>query len=515
MKKTLTAVLALTVALLLGACGGGSSTGGGKAGGTLRIALDAKALCYTAGLCYANFSSGYVLSAVLQPLVEPANNDQAYEPVLAESITPAPDLTSFTVKLKPGTKWSDGTDFTAAEVATLFTDYLMAPTSVFIGSLGGVKSVTAPDAETVVFELKAPDFSFPLALSTPLIWKPVKNADVKTVPVGTGPYRIETVKPTGDTTVVRNENYAAMVDGTKLPYFDQIDFTVVPSGQTRVNSFRAGQVDVALSIDPVTTDALDQNGANNFEKELVFGMGVLFNAKKAPFDDVRVRRALAAGIDKESILAGINGGEPRTENWLPDSPWFSEKAEGIWPTFDEGDATALLAEYVDDETRSDGKPAGTPLSVELKYDGANTSQQGAAVLLQQQWEKVGAEVKLVKVESQAFFGDAASGNYGTALFSLGLSDPPSLLSIYYSDSPGTTINHYSNPELVEILAAMKSAKTPADFNAEAQRAEELFAADVPFVWINSLVVTSGLADDLAGAEGTPYGYPDLATLHRK
>jgi peptide/nickel transport system substrate-binding protein len=459
-------------------------------GGTLKLAIDGEAGCYIPSMCTISYGPGSVRSAVLENLVQPAKNDQGYELVLADSIEPNADFTSFTVTLKSGIKWSDGTPLTAGDVKTLFETYVLAEKSAIKGNVSGIASVDAPDDATVVFNLAEAEAPFPALLTLIPIWKPTPNLAQTDLPIGTGPFMFDTWEPNVETKLVKNTNYWRKdADGNQLPYLDEIDVTAITAGDTRVNAVQSGQVDLAMSTDPLEIASLGDVATIN-QISLNAGGGIFLNTAKAPTDDVRVRQALAYATNKADIMEAIGGGDARDEYWVSDSPWWSKDASDATPGFDLDKAKQLLDEYINDPARSDGQAPGTPLKINLAHVSGAVTQESIVALAQQQWGDAGIDVTITPEDQATLIGDAISGNYNTTYFGWATPSPYSLLTHNYGPPASTPSNftHFDSPELTQIIADMAVAKDQSTMNDLVHQSDMVFAQQVPVIFIHSTTI---------------------------
>jgi peptide/nickel transport system substrate-binding protein len=464
-----------------------------KMGGTLKISTDGEAACYVPSLCTVSYGPATVRGGVLQNLAQAATNPQGYVLVLADSITPNADFTTFTVKLKPGIVYSDGTPFTAGDVKTLFETYVLADKSSIKGNLPPITSVEAPDDSTVVFTLGTPVAPFPLLLTLVPIWKPTPGLTQTSLPVGTGPFMFDSWQPNQLTKLVRNPHYAGKdAAGNQLPYLDEVDATPVASGDTRANALQSGQTDLAMTVDPLEAQNLASIGTTK-SSQLNSGGGIFFNTQKPPVDDVRVRQALADATNKGDILQAIGGGDPRQEYWVPGSPWYSADAAKATPTFDLAKAKDLLDQYIKDPKRSDGQPAGSPVAVEIKVLQGSVTQESIADLAQQQWGEAGVKVTVTQEDQATLIGDASAGNYQTDYFQWGTPSPYGLLTHNYGPSASTPTNftHFDDADLTAIIAKLAVAKTTSESNDLVHQTNMIFAKQVPVLFLHSVTVTWG------------------------
>ncbi|MGY3692470.1 peptide/nickel transport system substrate-binding protein [Bradyrhizobium sp. USDA 3240] len=327
------------------------------------------------------------------------NEDGSVSPLLAESWQASPDLKTYTFKLRKGVKFHNGEPFDSAAVKFTF-DRAAAPTSTNKDRslYQAFASVTAPDPETIVVALKysEPNLPFLLGQASGSIVEPKSAPTDVTQPVGTGPYTLGSWAKGSSITLVKWPEYrnAAAIKLSKVT----IRFIGDPAAQ--VAALLSGDVDAFPRV--AAARSLAQFKADPRFNVLIGGSRtktiVGINERKKPLDDVRVRRAILAAIDRKAMIDGaVDGfGTPIGSFYTPGSLGYVDTT-GINP-YDPELAKKLLAE------------AGvkTPLELSLKLPPPSYARQGGEVLAAQ-LAKIGIVAKIENVEwaqwlSQVFTG---------------------------------------------------------------------------------------------------------------
>jgi peptide/nickel transport system substrate-binding protein len=315
------------------------------------------------------------------------NEDGSVSPLLAESWQASEDLKTFTFKLRKGIKFQNGEPFDSAAVKFSF-DRNAQPTSTNKDKslFQSFVSVTAPDADTVVIALKysEPNFPFLMGQATASIVEPKSAPTDATQPVGTGPYVLGSWTKGSSITLNKWPDYrnAGAIKLSKVT----IRFISDPAAQ--IAALLSGDVD---AFPRVTARGIEQFKADPRFVVLVGGSKaktiVAINNKKKPLDDVRVRRAILAAIDRKAMIEGAaeGFGVPIGSFYTPGSLGYVDTT-GINP-YDPEKAKKLLAE------------AGltTPLEVSLKLPPPAYARQGGEVLAAL-LAKVGITAKIENVE---------------------------------------------------------------------------------------------------------------------
>ncbi|WP_428774808.1 ABC transporter substrate-binding protein [Vibrio sp.] len=228
---------------------------------------------------------------------------------LAKSFQYSDDLKTLTVKLRDGLKWSDGSDLTADDVVYSFVLTKDAPAFDQKGIWSGknLKSVTAKDSTTVVFELNDADSTFAWNLERyhivpKHIWSKVEDLTTFTNPnpVGSGPMTEVKYIKAQQMELCRNPNY--YLEGR--PYLDCVNFRSYNDNSQIQPALIKGEIDWGSNfIADVESTFVAQDKANNhFWYPANDAIHLYVNTKKAPFDDLRVRQALSMALDREAIV---------------------------------------------------------------------------------------------------------------------------------------------------------------------------------------------------------------------
>lgn len=471
-------------------------------GGSIRFATDAEPACLVPSFCQVGRGLGNITYAVMEPLVKVSAD--GYEPWLVESIEPNDDFTAFTWKIRPGIAFHDGTPLTAPLVKTLFDEYVIAEGSALRGLLTGLESVEAVDEATGIFHLATPNAWFPANLTVVQIWNPLPDLTQTSLPIGTGPFKMESWEPNVEIHVVKNSDYwQTDENGVRLPYLDEITFVPISSGDTRINALAAGDVDLAYSEDSLNVQQMEEQTETLPTLELSGGQGLFFNTTSAPTDDVRVRRGLALATEKEEILAAIGGGQVRTQYFLMNSPFYSERVAEATPAYDVDEARQLLDEYINDPARSDGKPVGTPLTIDIAYVNGAATQDNIAIVAQQQWRDAGVEVTLTPKDQATWIGDAVAGNFTATYLLWGTSAHPHyLLTRNLSRWPETSTNytHFNSDEVISLIQDLGVATTEQAAFDVVEQIGLIVAENVPLIFLQSVRIGYGTSERIGAAE---------------
>ncbi len=525
-KRTLASVG--LVGLLLGsaACGGGdddetagpaqegtvddiSEQGDPVTGGTIEVGLEAETNSWLPGEGSFGNPGTSVAYAIYDPLMKRTEEGEL-KPYLAESIEPNEDFTQWTLKLRPDVQFHDGTPLNAQALKSNFDDYLTTPTSNVASSLAGV-SMEVVDDLTVQYNLESTNAAFPDILSQSPGWpfSPTAAAaagpDAGSEPVGTGPFQFVSWQRDNALEVERNENY--WQEG--LPYLDGITFRPIPDEDTRLASLESGDIQAMQSLRQSTiARARDLDGVDNYEYLGNNSGGSLLNTSRPPFDDVRVRQALAYAIDQEELIEVLGGTgmvPPATQYFSPDSPFYSEDAEESFPGFDPERAQELYDEYINDPERSDGQPVGTPISFTYNCP-PDPSLNELSQLYQAFWSALGIEVELNAVEQAAHIQNAIARDYDAACFRFSSEeDPYFILDEAFTDGP-LNFTDYSSPEIDEQLEILRTTTDLEERQAAVEEISLHLSENVPNLFTGYTLTDIAVQEELKNVGG--WEFPD-------
>jgi 4-phytase/acid phosphatase/peptide/nickel transport system substrate-binding protein len=383
------------------------------------------------------------------------------QPKLALSWSHSDDYKTWTFKLRPGVKFHDGTPYNAEAVAWNYArqkDPNNHCACAFY--VAGIDSVEAKDDLTVVFHLRDPATKVPALLTIPsannVVQSPsaikAKGNDYNRNPVGTGPYIIKSWAAGDRMVLERNPDYW----NKGHPYLDRIVLRPLPDSQTRFASLLAGETDVVYA-DEYEAESIARarkNPALSVHSYSGSGATVAaFNTAVAPFDDVRVRRALVMAIDRKKMSQALTDGLARpATNPYGDGSWVKCKDDGALPT-DPAKARKLIKEY------------GKPVEFKMLFTATPRGRAGGQVM-QQFWKDVGAKMEIEQVDQATIIPRAIKREFQVTPWRIvDLADPgPQMYANFHTGSPLALAN-YSDPELDKLLE--RSRDTPDDAQREA------------------------------------------------
>src|SRR6476620_3795084 len=260
----------------------------------------------------ATFSINVPFMPVFNNLVmfdqsKPENSTDTLVPDLAESWAWGDGGQKLTFKLKQGVKWHDGKPFTSADVKCTF-DMLMGKSEQKFRQnprkswYDQVNEVTTNGDFEASFNLKRPQPALLSLLAsgyTPVYPCHVSAADMRTKPIGTGPFKFVEFKANESIKLVRNPDYFKK----GLPHLDGIEFTIITNRSTAILGFVAGKFDMTfpthISI-PLLREVKTQSpNAICVVEPTNVSTNIIVNSSAPPFDNLDVRRAMALALDRK------------------------------------------------------------------------------------------------------------------------------------------------------------------------------------------------------------------------
>ncbi len=361
--------------------------------------------------------------------VAAVGDDLKVHGVLAESITPNTDFTQWTIKIRSGIKFSDGTPVDAAAVLRNLNEtgsgLLVSKALVDLArNADGTFKTTTVDPQTfTMFTGKNGDPNTPVTwpgfdlyltgqwglIASPTWLDAVKADKTKaTTPVGSGPFIVQSYKPFDSLVVTKNPNYWQKdADGVQLPYLDKVTFKVIQDAQTTEQALQDGNIDIfSTSSAQVIADFRTQADKFPMVEQSTYtetNYLLIDLAKPGPTSDADVRCALSKAIDRKELNDLTEGGILKIANGL-----FSPGQEGYLD--DNGFSTAQDLDGA--KKLIDGYKAKTgATSVDIHY-GHTADRIGdqVAELLKGYWSKIGVNTTIDVVPQDQFITLALLGD---------------------------------------------------------------------------------------------------------
>jgi peptide/nickel transport system substrate-binding protein len=503
-------VLVLAALLVIAACGR-APTAGDASSKTLVLLYDSepsRGLDPAAAL--GTVVDGQYLQAVYGRLLY-QDDTGTVRPGLAESASPSPDSSVWTIKLRPGVVFSDGTPFDAGAVVAHWTR-MLDPATASPGRtpLTEIASTDVVDPTTLVVRLKEGRGTWDTTLTASAGAIPSPTAVRAAGPafgttaattVGAGPFLVTDFQKGSRYRFERNPRY---VDAPK-PYLDSVEIRPVYDATARANTFRTGGADMTTFFTP-TQDvvALQQAGTPHAAAPAAGVSGLIMRTDQGPTSDVRVREALQRGIDIDSVLARAAPGATKATTLLdPGGPWANDVA---YPAYDPVRAQQLVDAYLAD--------TGTT-TVDVTLIGSNATAK-LWEAFKQDWDKIrGLRVTLQIEDTASTSARLAKRDYGSLLNGL-LPETPSLALVNLLSTSTQNRTFVSDPQLDAALKAANAAADVSTQRAAMRVVSERVSALVPMVAQYRAPLHWFWNDDVQGvALGLSYGVMRLEDVRKE
>ena len=338
-------------------------------------------------------------------------------PYLAESWEVSEDGTRLVFHLRPDVYWHDGERTDAEDVAFTWmrvTDPETGfPNATFWSRyVAGAEGVEVIDSLTVAFTLEPhAGFMDPwrvVAIMPEHLLGDVPPAELgqhpyhRTCPVGNGPFVFREHRLDEQWTFQANPAFPEALGGR--PWLDRYVYRVIPEETTLLTELLTGGIDVYIQARPDHAERIEASETTRLEAYPFRTVNFLaWNARRPPLDDVRVRRALTLGLDRETLVAALLEGYGTIANGtVPPFHWAYDPSVGGDDDYDPESAAALLEQAGWSDRDGDGtreNAAGEPLAVTLTYNAGNQQRADIAGIFQDQLTRIGvdAEVEVLEI----------------------------------------------------------------------------------------------------------------------
>ncbi|HYN29787.1 MAG TPA: ABC transporter substrate-binding protein [Dermatophilaceae bacterium] len=539
-RTVLVAAMSAT-ALLAAGCGGGgddegagSGTSAAKTGGEITV----RGCNPQNPLVPTNTNEtcgGNVLDAIFARLVHYNSDDASPENDLAESIETS-DNQNFTVKLKPGQKFADGTPITSKSFVDAWNYGAYGPNaqlnSYFFEPIEGSKDVACPDEECKAKPKTdkmsglavVDDTTFTIKTSSKVSNLPVRLgysafaplpdsffADPKAFgekPIGSGPYKLDSWAKNQAIVVSKNPNYAGKFSGK----VDKITFKIYQDPDAAYNDVIANQLDVtddvptsALIDDKYKTDLPDRN----LQREVGGNTSINLPPVKVDptYENPKLRHAISMAINRDEIVKQIfNGSRTPATGWVPPGvDGYKAGACGEYCTFDAAKAKAAFDEA--------GGYKGT---MTLTYNADQAHKDWTEATCNSIKNALGVDCQAKGVVDFATFRAQITDRKQKGMFRTAWQmDYPSIenfLAPIYGTGAGSNDGDYSNPEFDKKLTEAAAAPSLEAANKLYQEAEALLKEDMPAIPMWYTKRTLGWSDKVANVKSDAFGVPDYRSI---
>lgn len=421
----------------------------------------------------------FVWSQIYETLVR-LDPDLKLVPGLAASWEPDDSGKIWTFHLRQNVKFHDGTPFNAEAVV-----YSYGPRGYVTKTKTlQLEKVEAVDNFTVRFTCIKP-MPLPTYL-THIAWPVVSPSSIDTQgnftgPIGTGAFKLGQHLKGQQIVLLRNEDYW----NQKSP-LDQVVFKVIPDASTRVMALSKGDIDMSIKVPEADIEVLKKDPNITVHRKLsTFSDFLQFNCARPPFDDLRVRKAVAYAIDTESIVNNVLDGVNVAARGRAYSPAMMYSAKDL-PLYsaDTGKARELLnaAGFKDEDGDGIVEKNGQPLKIDILVSSWTSRQQREAEACQAQLAKAGIKAEIKPLESAAMEQLEKQGQFDVLLRSgFYVWGPyPHHVKMHYSKNYKSHYRNESYDRLVEQAETVLDEAEKARLYSEIQK---MILEEVPAFYI--------------------------------
>ncbi|WP_026181814.1 ABC transporter substrate-binding protein [Alloscardovia criceti] len=433
--KSMKVVAGLAAAvLMLAGCGSGNSSSSSSSAAVSTVVPDTiTAQMAYAGQNYNPTSTSQALPQsanwnVVEPLYTRQMNDFQLVSGLASGEPKEISDTEYQITLRDGAKFSDGTAVTANDVKSSF-ERMMAEGSLYLSMLNFIQSVDATSDNVVTFHLNKPYSLFKERLAlVGIVPASMSDEDLQKMPIGSGPYKYKEITDQ-KVTFEKNDYY----NGEWTAQAKNMVWNISVDDTARVTAMQSGQNDVMENVPAKAFETL-QNSGSDLEKAQGFNQAfIMFNTKKAPFDQKEVRQAVLYGIDVDTLIKNqLSGQAEAATGFLPESFKYYHKAKNVY-TYNVDKAKQML------------KDAGVEDGVTFTlYTTDHTWITELAPQIKNNLEALGFKVDIQSMKSSALYPnitDKEDADYSMVLApgdpSVFGNDPDILMNWWYGDNAWT------------------------------------------------------------------------------
>lgn len=484
----------LSLGLLIALSGGSAMAANIKDGGDLRAALTGEPDVLDPATS-SIYTGAQVYEGIFSKLID-MDASGKFVPDLATSWEKT-DPKTWKFNLVTNATFHNGEKFTSADVKYTFERILDPKTaSAYAGLYAQIENVDATDPAVAVFHLKSTFGPFLTNLATNgqiVNKKAIESGDPARNPVGTGPFTfVEWVQ--GDhISLKKNPSYFK----AGLPHLDTVTFRFLTVDQSRIDALSAGELDWVDAIPLQQVPTLKNDPRFTYVNSPVAGIPdfLALNTKAPPFDNPKVRQAVALAINRADIrdLAYLGTGELGLEEVPTGSTWYDET--GIFgATADIAKAKQLLAD------------AGYPNGLTVEYLGLPQYPEllKTGQVVRDELKTIGIDMTIKPVDVSVWFDAYSTGKFQiTSAYQERTIDPDNFYSLVLkSGGPINTVG-YSNPAVDALIDKAAASADAAERKDLYKQIRTIITSDAPLVFVHYETLNYLMNKNVTGSAITP------------
>ncbi|AGT10767.1 ABC transporter substrate-binding protein [Paracoccus aminophilus] len=466
-------------------------------GGTLRVALDQAISVIHPLLTRVN--PEYLATELLYSNLTRLTTKMEVEPDLATAWQSNDELTVWTFTLREGLKFHDGAPCTSEDVVATFEAILNPDVaSSARNNVGPIEKIEAVDPVTLRFTLTEPYADLPAALafnSARIIPASVARGDLnslRSTANGTGPFKLVSYEPDRLMVVERNPDF---YDPAR-PYLDRIELHVFPDLGAQTSSLLSGDIDLVATIGPNHYMRLDgQQGVNVLRAASGQFCNVNFGTDLPPFNDVRLRKALALTVDREAMVDFMTEGFGTKGNDTPINESYPFFAPVTQRERDIEAAKALLAEA--------GYPNG--IEVELIASDRPALRSQLAVALKDMAKEAGITINVVTMPHATYLDQVwTKGSFYVGFYNM-QPTPDAIFKLLFTSDAAWNETRWNNPKFDDLVKRARATTAVDERTKLYTEAQALMTEEVPSIIPAFFDVLGAKRDWVDGYEIHPRG----------
>lgn len=484
--------IALAGALALAACSGGKAVDLGDGGTPATGAVLSAAIAGEPDQLDPQKTTSYfsfeVLENIFDTLVAPDENLEM-QPALAESWDLSDDQLTWTFHLRQGVKFQDGSPFGSEDVVYSL-NRIIDEELANAWRLSAVEKIEAPDDSTVVITVAQPTPNLLSSLGgfkgmAIVQKKNVESGDITTKPVGTGPFSLASYTPGDTIKLVANPDYWG-----GAPKIGGVTYSFLSEGNTAIAALKSGEIQWTDSIPTQQLEQLQKDDGLKVGVEPSTDYWYLaLNEKHKPYDDVRVRQAIAYAIDRDAIAQVTSYGTAEVnELAIPkQSAWYTE-FDGYQT--DQAKAKQLLAE------------AGVgKLKLDMLASSDYPETVTAAQVIADNLKPLGIEVSIRQPDFATWLDEQNKGDFDMLMMAwLGNIDPDDFYYAQHHTDGASNAQGYSNPKVDKLLDAGRVETDTEKRKQIYAEAATIIAEDASYIYLYNPSVIQAWSPSVSGYE---------------
>ena len=515
-KAHICCALALTLALALGGCAGGKSTGDGPQ-------TDSRSQSSTATDTPKEEGASIVVGIpqdledsldphktemagtreiffnVFEGLVKPDTEGNLIDAV-ASSHTISEDHKTYTFTLREGVRFHNGADVTVDDVKYSIERCADASEGEpLVPAFSAIEKIDTPDEKTVEITLKEADTEFLAYLTTAII--PKDYDDQAAQPVGTGPFVYVSRTPQDNIVMEKNEDYWG-----EPAHLDKVTFKVLTDSNAIVTNLKGGSVDMCFHLNATQIQALGDD-FRIFEGTMNLVQALYLNNAEEPFNDPKVRQALCYAVDPQQVLDMVSDGKGTIVG------------TSMFPAFGKYYMPELADLYTQDVDRAKEllKEAGYEDGFEMTITVPSNYQQhvDAAQILAEQLKAISVDAKIELIEWDSWLSDVyMDRKFQSTVVGVDAATltARAILDRFVSDDESNFIN-FSNEEYDKLFEEAIGTADDAKQVKAYQRMEEILAEEAANVYIQDMADCVAMTPAFDGYESYPLYALDMSKVY--